>query len=214
MNFFGLIEQGGIFMAPLLLGSMLAIGLGTERLIHFLKLEKGGAGYREGLLALVRNGQVSKALESVKGKSGVVAEVASAALENWEATPEMFDLAVARAARLGSKPYSRFMPVFETTVTAAPLIGLLGTITGMMGVFRVVAQKLANDPNANTTGITAGIGEALIATATGILVAVLALFIHNIFQSWTDAQLDEAERVAEELRMAHRSRSVTHAAVS
>lgn len=214
MNFVGLIEQGGIFMAPLLLGSMLAIGLGAERLIHFMKLEKGGEDYTKSLLTSLREGQSSEALDSVKSKPGVVSEVAAAAVENWESTPEMFDLAVARAARLGSKAYSRFMSVFETIVTAAPLIGLLGTITGMMGVFRAVAQKLTNDPNANTSGITAGIGEALIATATGILVAVIALLIHNVFQSWTDSQLDEAERVAEDLRMAHRHRNASHAAVS
>ncbi len=206
-EFFDLIREGGIFMAPLLLGSMIAIGLGIERLLYFLSLEAGGDQFRQELLQLVKGNKGSDALALLQERKGVIAEVARAAVKNWEMPPEAFDAAVGRAARFGAKPYSKFMAVFETTVTASPLIGLLGTITGMMGVFRVVAQKLANDPHANTTGITAGIGEALIATATGILVAVLALFIHNAFQSWTDAQLDEAERVAEELRLAHRTKS-------
>jgi biopolymer transport protein ExbB len=97
----------------------------------------------------------------------------------------------------------RFLGLLETIVTAAPLIGLLGTITGMMGVFRAVAQKLGDDPHANTTGITAGIGEALIATATGILVAVLALFLHNVFQALAEARTTEAEQTGESIRLAY-----------
>ena len=59
------------------------------------------------------------------------------------------------------------------------------------------------DPHANTTGITAGIGEALIATATGILVAVTALLIHNVFQAQAEARMTEAEQTAESVRLAH-----------
>ena len=77
----------------------------------------------------------------------------------------------------------------------------------MMGVFRSVAQKLSSDPHANTTGITAGIGEALIATATGILVAVLALIIHNICQSMAESRMTEAEQTAESIRLAHAKQS-------
>ena len=101
----------------------------------------------------------------------------------------------------------RFLGLLETIVTAAPLIGLLGTITGMMGVFHSVASKLNSDPHANTTGITAGIGEALIATATGILVAVLALIIHNICQSVAESRMTEAEQTAECIRLAHAKQS-------
>ena len=83
----------------------------------------------------------------------------------------------------------------------------MGTITGMMGVFQSVASKLNSDPHANTTGITAGIGEALIATATGILVAVLALIIHNICQSVAESRMTETEQTAECIRLAHAKQS-------
>jgi len=82
-------------------------------------------------------------------------------------------------------------------------VGLLGTITVMMGTFRVVALHLARDPQADTTGITVGIGEALITTASGILIAVTCLIFYNIFQSWADSLMDAAEVIAADLLEAH-----------
>lgn len=202
-----LIEQGGIFMIPLLLASVLALAIGLERLVFFLSLERGGEAFREGLLQAIRSGRCPETLESLRPKRGVVAATALAALENWEQTPEVMESAMGRQARRASGNLFRFLRVLDTTVTASPLIGLLGTITGMMGVFRVVAQKLARDPQADTSGITAGIGEALIATATGILVAVVALLIHNFFLSWAEGQMEEAERLADDLKLVHREQA-------
>lgn len=207
MDISALVKDGGIFMVPLLLGSAVALGLAVERLLFFLSLEKGGPAFRESLLRQVRGGDIKDALGSLSGKKGIVPATGRAGLENWEQNSDVMEAAMTQAAQLQNRPLNRFLNVLETIVTAAPLIGLLGTITGMMGVFRVVALKLANDPHANTTGITAGIGEALIATATGILVAVLALLIHNSYQGWAEAQIDEAENLAAELSLAHRQQA-------
>ncbi|MGE0489166.1 MAG: MotA/TolQ/ExbB proton channel family protein [Vulcanimicrobiota bacterium] len=189
-------------MIPLLLGSAITVGVALERLIFFLGLDGGGTAFREQLRGGISRPE--QLLNELENRRGVVAATARAGLAHWSDDPEQMAAAMAASARSESKQLRRFLPLLETTVTACPLIGLLGTITGMMGVFRVVAQKLANDPHANTTGITAGIGEALIATATGILVAVVALLIHNAFQAWGEAHLDEAEQVADLLQLARR----------
>ena len=132
---------------------------------------------------------------------------AKAAIENWGSDIEVVETAMSAQAKEQEPLLHRFLGLLETIVTAAPLVGLLGTITGMMGVFQSVAQKLNSDPHANTTGITAGIGEALIATATGILVAVLALIIHNICQSVAESRMTETEQTAECIRLAHAKQS-------
>lgn len=194
-----LIHQGGVFMIPLLLGSVVAVAISLERLVYFLRLDGGAEPFRQDILDMVRGGRRREAMELLRTRRGPVPQVALAGLDKWEHGAEAMEAAMASRARRDGPPLQRYFPILETTITASPLIGLLGTITGMMSTFRVVAQKLAHDPGADTTSITAGIGEALIATATGILVAVLALLAHSMFQTWADTQMDRTEAMAGDL---------------
>lgn len=93
-------------------------------------------------------------------------------------------------ASLIEKSLGRWLWVLETTVTAAPLLGLLGTIIGMIRAFRLFGNQGLVDP----TGVTGGVAEALIATALGLFIALIALFAFN-FLSQRQAQImDEMER--------------------
>ncbi len=197
-----LLSQGGIFMIPLILGSAIALGIALERAWLFSQLPSSGKPFRAELDRLLERGETEEAQKISLGE-GPARACARAALRHWTSSPDLFEAAMAAEAKEYEPILHRFLGALETIVTAAPLIGLLGTITGMMGVFRTVAAKLANDPHANTTGITAGIGEALVATATGIFVAVLALFIHNTFQALAESRMVEADQTAETLRLAY-----------
>lgn len=93
-------------------------------------------------------------------------------------------------ASLIEKALGRWLWVLETTVTAAPLLGLLGTIIGMIRAFRLFGNQGLVDP----AGVTGGVAEALIATALGLFIALIALFAFN-FLSQRQAQImDEMER--------------------
>jgi biopolymer transport protein ExbB len=85
--------------------------------------------------------------------------------------------------------------VLETIVTAAPLLGLLGTITGMMHAFNLIGNNGLVDP----TGVTGGVAQALIATALGLFIAVIALFAFNLFSRRQSQVLDEMERLGTRL---------------
>jgi biopolymer transport protein ExbB/TolQ len=80
--------------------------------------------------------------------------------------------------------------VLDTVVTLAPLLGLLGTVTGMIRSFHIVAQVGMSHP----TGITAGVAEALIATATGLVIAIYSLVAYNYF-------LDHVKHVVGEIEV-------------
>ena len=203
MNLFELMQQGGIFMWPLLLGSILTVGVCLERAMYFATLERGGPSFLQQLQELLNKGDRAGAIEWLRSLKGPVPATALAALQNWGGSRQAVEDAVVSRTRSESPQLFRYLNLLETTVTASPLIGLLGTITGMMGVFRAVAAKMANNPNADTSGILAGIGEALIATATGILLAVLALLAHNLFQALAEGQMEAAERVGDQLLLAH-----------
>src|ERR1700723_555526 len=96
------------------------------------------------------------------------------------------------------KTLARGLWVLETVVTAAPLLGLLGTITGMMQSFNVIGASTLVAPTQVTAG-GAGVAQALIATALGLLIAVLALFAFNLFSRMQSQSLDTMERLGSRL---------------
>ena len=98
-------------------------------------------------------------------------------------------------AQLIENALSRGLWVLETVVTAAPLLGLLGTIAGMMHAFNLIGNNGLVDP----TGVTGGVAQALIATALGLFIAVIALFAFNFFSHRQSQTLDEMERLGTRL---------------
>jgi biopolymer transport protein ExbB len=93
------------------------------------------------------------------------------------------------------KSLGRGMWVLDTVITAAPLLGLLGTIFGMMQSFKLIGPEGL----ANPSGVTAGVAEALIATAAGLLIALVALFGYNYLTRLQAQTLDEMERLGTRL---------------
>ena len=90
---------------------------------------------------------------------------------------------------------SRRLWVLETIVTAAPLLGLMGTIVGMMHAFQIIGGSGVVNP----TGVTGGVAQALIATAVGLLIALIALFGFNYFSRLQSQTMDEMERLGTRL---------------
>ncbi|MGA7180688.1 MAG: MotA/TolQ/ExbB proton channel family protein [Thiobacillaceae bacterium] len=113
-------------------------------------------------------------------------------------------------AQLIEKALSRGLWVLETVVTAAPLLGLLGTITGMMHSFQLIGGKGLVDP----TGVTGGVAQALIATALGLFIAIIALFSFNFFSRRQSQTLDEMERLGtrlvDNIRLGEHERENSH----
>jgi biopolymer transport protein ExbB len=98
-------------------------------------------------------------------------------------------------ASLVEKSLGRWLWILETIVTAAPLLGLLGTITGMVRAFKLFGEGGLVDP----TGVTGGVAEALIATALGLFIALVALFAFNFFSHRQAEVMDEMERLGTRL---------------
>jgi biopolymer transport protein ExbB len=98
-------------------------------------------------------------------------------------------------ASLIEKDLGRWLWALETIVTAAPLLGLLGTITGMIRAFKLFGNSGLVDPS----GVTGGVAEALIATALGLFIALVALFAYNYFSHRRAQVMDEMERLGTRL---------------
>src|SRR5713101_1010238 len=105
-----------------------------------------------------------------------IARVLQAGLEYRQRSPGSAMEAAAQAELQRVKAY---LPVLDTIITLAPLLGLLGTITGMISAFGLVSEAGLGQPQA----ITGGVAEALIATATGLCIAIMTLIPYNYFRA-------------------------------
>lgn len=115
--------------------------------------------------------------------------------ENRRRPPWWVESRAADEATYIEKALGRWLWVLETVVTAAPLLGLLGTITGMVRAFSLFGAQGLVDPG----GVTGGVAEALIATAVGLFVALIALFAFNFFSHRQSQFMDEMERLGTRL---------------
>lgn len=116
-------------------------------------------------------------------------------IENRKRPVWWIESRAAEEASLIEKSLGRWLWVLETTVTAAPLLGLLGTITGMVRAFKLFGTEGLVDPR----GVTGGVAEALIATAVGLFIALFALFAFNFFSYRVAQVMDQLEQVGTRL---------------
>ena len=162
--------------------------LGVERTLFFGYLAKIGR-YYEGYLA-----DGAGLLEAIKA-SGGKPDAISLALDRFEkkASPKMSEAEAGMIAQTFffqlKGNLNRHLWIIDTIVTAAPLLGLLGTILGIVDTFSALASSGVSDPK----GVSAGIGTALYATALGISIALIGLVLLNKFQATLDRILEQSK---------------------
>ncbi len=187
-----LLAKGGPVMVPLGACSVLSLAVIIERAGFWWRARSGGDAERA--LHLAAAGKWDDAVEEGRASRAPAARVLAAGLEHREAAPT---LAMEAAARAELARMRGWLPVLDTIVTLSPLLGLLGTVTGMIAAFGVLSTSGISQPHA----ITGGVAEALIATATGLAVAIGTLVPYNYFSARAERGLDEIERQGTRLEL-------------
>jgi biopolymer transport protein ExbB len=173
--------KGGPVMWPLLCTSLVAVTVVFERLLFLIREQSRRKPEAvEDILGGVERNEVSAAIQTGSGSSDFVARTLVYALEQRQ---KSLSNALLRAANRELKRFNRGLAVLDTIITLAPLLGLLGTVTGMIHAFGLIGGEL-DSPMA----ITGGVAEALIATAFGLGIAITALIPFN----YLNARLEEA----------------------
>jgi biopolymer transport protein ExbB len=197
-----LFSKGGVMMYPLLLCSLAAITVIIERL-HFWWRHGERAGRAEAVLALVEKQKDKDAYAEAKSGS-CVGRVLAAGLDPQTRAPAGA-MQVAATIEIGRMKAG--LTVLDTIVTLAPLLGLLGTIIGMIQSFQIMAASGISQPHA----VTGGVAEALLATATGLLVAITALIPYNYFTAKVERATGCIEEYATRLELMLRAREARDA---
>lgn len=175
-----LFTSGGVVIWPLLAASILVVTLIFERSWFWWQVTQRQAQVINTFL-VDYDQQPKSAIQTLQQQRALpMARIFLAALSLEQATPDEFKLALESAAQAEIPLLKRFSTVFETVVGLAPLLGLLGTILGLIGALSSV--QIGDVGSTQTSGVTAGIGEALVSTAIGLVVAMVTLLFANVFQ--------------------------------
>ncbi|NEP44699.1 MAG: MotA/TolQ/ExbB proton channel family protein [Okeania sp. SIO2H7] len=202
MTFQELIEKGGPAMWPLIILSILSLSTIVDRLWFWTSLS-----FRE-------RRTVKRVLEAARRDWGVATEMARRAskqpigrflyapLRLQNAEPELFKLALEAAADEELASMRRGDKLLEGVIALAPMLGLLGTVLGLIGSLSSI--RLGDLGTSSTAGVTTGIGEALISTAAGLVVAIFTLVFYRLFQSFFFNQTKVFRQAGNELELLYR----------
>ncbi len=190
-----LFHRGGPIMWPLLVTSVLALATVIERIAFQLR-EKShrDPDVVEHMLTEVEHGRIAQAIAAGQGSRDYIARVLVYALGHRE---KSLTNAFMRAAGQELQRFNRGLPVLDTIITLAPLLGLLGTVTGLIRAFGLLGAQELGSPVA----ITGGIAEALIATAFGLAIAITALIPFNYLNSRLEEARNEIQDAGSQLEL-------------
>jgi biopolymer transport protein ExbB len=195
LNTFGIIHKGG-FIVPILMAiNLIVIAFTIERMITLMKAKGSGnvSNFVRNIRSLVENNQMDEALAACDRQKGSIGNVVRAGLEKYKMVANDTELDkeqkmaaiqkdLEESTSLELPMLSKNLVILSTCASIATLVGLIGTVVGMIKAFSALASSGAPDANALATGIS----EALINTALGITGSCIAIIVYNIFTSQID----------------------------
>ena len=177
-------------MWPLLGLSLLAFYTIVDRLISYRSIRGSAKGLLDQTLEAVQMKDYDRAKSFLEDKTGVMADCLRVGLEYRQLSMAQVERVI---QEVGEEQFTQLedkLPILDTTTTISPLIGLLGTLTGMISTFQAISAS--KNQGANDV-ILGGVGEALYATATGLTIAVICFIAYNYFASRQRTIISETE---------------------
>ncbi|MFB2973187.1 MotA/TolQ/ExbB proton channel family protein [Aerosakkonema sp. BLCC-F183] len=200
-----LFADGGLVMWPLLAFSVVAVALIAERIAFWFRINQRQNRVVRDVFALYRRDNVVGAIDRLKQNADLpIARIFLAALELEDPTPEEFRLALESESQAEIPILKRFNNVFDTIISLSPLFGLLGTVLGLITSFS--SLNLGDVGGSKTSGVTAGISEALVSTASGLVVAIFTLMFANTFRGLYLRQIARIQEYGGQLELLYRRR--------
>ncbi len=186
-------------MYLILISSVIAFGVVIERAYHLNKARIDAARFMENIVNVLKRNKIIEAIEICNSTPGPIAHIVKAGiLKHDRSKPEIRE-AVEEASQLEIPRLEKHLPVLATIAHIAPLLGLVGTVTGMIKSFQVIQQKASAMVPVNPGDLAGGILEALLATLAGLLVAIPTYIAYNYLVSQVDNLVYDMETSATDL---------------
>ncbi len=197
------LARGGVLMLPILLCSILAVGFIVEKWRYFRQAKSDTEKLQRELIPFIENNRLGEAVSLCRNFPGLIPQIFRAALENEMEVQDKFKgkrkkeeeestrRAITEEIQLNTIPHlEKYLDILDSLARGTPLLGLLGTVVGMIRMFGVISQTGLGEPDA----LAKGIGIALLTTAAGLTVAIPTFFAHSYFAARVDAFVMEIEK--------------------
>ncbi len=195
MRLFDIVQQGGPVMWPLLLCSLAVLTVIIERILFWVSLEQNrNRPLMDEILSLAEKGNWNLIREKTADCQDHIVRLLVTGIVHRD-----YDMGIAMEAEADQtvQRMNRYMPVLDTMITVTPLLGIFGTVLGIIGSFKILGTSGIADPKL----VTSGIAQALITTATGLGIAIIAVIPYNYFNSRINRAIHVMEKYATSLEV-------------
>ena len=187
-----LIKAGGLLMWPILLCSIISLAIIAERFWSLQRKRISPAHLVAQVWHWEKNGHLDSKRISDLRKSSPLGRILAAGLVNRNHSRDVMKESIEEVGRHVAHELERFLNTLGTIASISPLLGLLGTVIGMIKVFAVITAQGVGDPSV----LAEGISEALLTTAAGLSVAIPTLMFHRYFSGVVDELIVTMEQEA------------------
>lgn len=177
------LSKGGVLVIPIMLCSVLALAIFSERLIRFALMRSRGAGLAEKIAGLLTKEEEDAAMKIARESNSPMGRVLISAIGAKDMDKEMLETVIVNATDEEVRNLSTYIQALATIGNIAPLLGLLGTVIGMIKAFMVIQQM---GGKVNAAVLAGGIWEAMLTTALGLAVALPAMVAHSYLVARVD----------------------------
>jgi biopolymer transport protein ExbB len=196
MNLFDIFLKGGLIMWPILLSSIIGLAVSIDRFLMLRKAKINVPAFMVRIRGFIKKKDISGAISYCMQEKSPVANIVRKGLKKYKYGHDRVKDAIENAGSQEISKLEKGLSVLASVAGIAPLLGFLGTVTGMIQAFMTI-EDLAGA--ANPSDLAGGIWEALITTAFGLIIGIPALALYNYFLSSVKKLVGEMETVANDV---------------
>lgn len=193
---FGFIAKGGILMIPIILCSVLALAIIIERFYSLHRAQIDTQAFMARIREVLKRNKIMEAIQVCEDTPGPIAQILKAGILKYDRGKEEIKEAIDDAGRHEVPRLEKYFNVLSTIIAVAPLLGFLGTVSGMIRAFMSIQEK---GGAVNPGDLASGIWAALLTTAAGLSVAIPVLVVYNYLVSRVDGFVLDMEKSATDL---------------
>jgi len=190
-GFFTLIRKGGLWIWPILFLALLSLTFGCVKFISLMRIREPGEAWINAILNAMRTGDEAKATELARSAAHPVGPVLAKLIEISHLPAEQVEETLYEQLMGVQSRAGALLPVIAVTAATSPLLGLLGTVSGMIATFNLITVFGSGDPKP----LAGGISEALVTTLFGLIVAIPALILHAFLSRRAQGIVQTTERL-------------------
>ena len=196
---FDLIVRGGPVMYPIILCSVIAFAIAIERVYHLHRAKIDTRKFMDNIANVLRRNKIMEAIEMCDNTPGPIAHILKAGILKHDRPRQEIRESIEEAGLYEVPRMEKNLTALSTIAHISPLLGLLGTVVGMIRCFQVIQEKSSSLNPVSPGDLAGGIGQALVTTVAGLAVAIPVYVAYNYLVSRVNNMVLDMERSATDL---------------